>query len=150
MFESSCVQFASRKTPAIKVRDTLTRMEKIGQIEWTDLTVANAQAVRDFYQNVTGWTASPVDMGDHQDYCMVPPQGDQPVAGICHALGSNAGMPPVWIIYITVADVDESVRQCLAHGGKVRRPIETMGSHGRFCIIEDPAGAVAGLFEHTK
>jgi hypothetical protein len=80
-------------------------MEKLGQVGWIDLTVPDAEAVRDFYQHVTGWTASPVDMGGYQDYCMNPPGAGQPVAGICHARGVNAGLPPVWMIYITVAEL---------------------------------------------
>src|SRR5215831_8339830 len=92
----------------------------VGQIGWVDLTVPNAGAVREFYQHVTGWRATAFSMGDHDDYCMNPPGADKPVAGICHAIGENAGLPPVWLIYITVADLDESIRRCTERGGKVR------------------------------
>ena len=71
----------------------------------------------------------------------------EPVAGICHARGGNAGFPPVWLVYIIVADLDESVRRCLEHGGKLRLPVKSMGTQGRYCVIEDPAGAVAALFQ---
>ena len=125
-------------------------MEKLGQVGWIDLTVADAEAVRDFYQHVTGWTATPVDMGGYQDYSRNPPGADQPVAGICHARGVNAALPPVWMIYIIVADLEESIRRCLDRGGKLRTQPQSMGSHGRFCVIEDPAGAVAGIFEPPK
>jgi predicted enzyme related to lactoylglutathione lyase len=75
------------------------------------------------------------------------PGAVQPVAGICHARGHNADLPPVWLIYITVADLDEAVRQCQQRGGKVRVPPKDMGGQGRYRVIEDPAGAVAALFE---
>jgi len=117
-----------------------------GKIGWIDLTVPNAEAIRDFYQNVTGWTTSAVKMGDYQDFCVHPP-GEPPVAGICHARGENASMPPVWMIYIIVDDLEESIKRCLALGGKVRVPVREIGPSGRFCVIEDPAGALAGLFE---
>jgi predicted enzyme related to lactoylglutathione lyase len=119
----------------------------VGQIGWVDLTVEDATGIRDFYRQVTGWSATAFSMGDHDDYCMNPPGADKPVAGICHALGENAGLPPVWLIYITVADLEESVRQCTAHGGKVRTPVRTISGMGRFCVIEDPAGAVAALYQ---
>jgi predicted enzyme related to lactoylglutathione lyase len=86
-------------------------------------------------------------MGDYQDFCMHPAPGADPVAGICHARGENAALPPQWIIYITVDDLDESVRRCCELGGKVRVPMRSSGGAGRFCVIEDPAGAVAALFE---
>jgi uncharacterized protein len=117
-----------------------------GTIGWIDLTVPNAEAVREFYQHVAGWTSSPISMGGHNDYCMTPPDAAAPVAGICHALGENAGQPPGWMIYIMVADLEASLRECLARGGKQRTAIRTAGS-GRFCVIEDPAGAVAGLYQ---
>ena len=79
-----------------------------GQIGWIDLTVPDASAVRDFYQSVTGWTPSPVDMGGYQDFCMHPAGEAQPVAGICHARGHNEGLPPVWLVYITVDDLDHA------------------------------------------
>jgi predicted enzyme related to lactoylglutathione lyase len=68
-------------------------------------------------------------------------------ATVCHARGSNAGLPPVWLIYITVASLEESLRRCEASGGKVRIPPHSFGSQGRYAVIEDPAGAVAALFE---
>jgi len=121
-----------------------------GKIGWIDLTVADAEAVRDFYQSVTGWTPSGIDMGGYHDFCMHPPGEAQPVAGICHARGNNADVPPVWLVYITVDDLDESVRRCESLGGKVRVAVREMGTMGRYCVIEDPAGAVAALFESPR
>jgi predicted enzyme related to lactoylglutathione lyase len=118
-----------------------------GQVGWIDLTVPNADAVRDFYADVIGWDISPVPMGEYNDYCMVPQGGDKPIAGVCHARGENASMPPVWMIYIMVADLDESVRRCHERGGKVRVPERKIPGSGRFVVIEDPAGAIAGLFQ---
>ena len=57
---------------------------------------------------------------------------------------------PVWLVHITVDDLDESVRRCESLGGKVRSAIRHMGAMGRFCVIEDPAGAVAALFESPR
>ncbi len=118
-----------------------------GQIGWIDLTVSNAPALRDFYQAVTGWTPSAVEMGGYQDFCMHPPGDASPVAGICHARGHNAGLPPVWLVYITVDDLDQAIRRCQELGGKVLRPAAGAGPSGRFCVIEDPAGAICALFQ---
>jgi predicted enzyme related to lactoylglutathione lyase len=118
-----------------------------GRIDWIDLTVPDAETVRDFYQSVTGWSPAPVDMGGYSDFCMTPTGVAEPVAGICHARGGHAGLPPVWLIYITVADLDESVARCQSLGGRILRPAQTMGSQGRFCVIQDPAGAVAALYQ---
>ncbi|MEO8593932.1 MAG: VOC family protein [Candidatus Solibacter sp.] len=118
-----------------------------GQIGWLDLTVADAPALRDFYSRVVGWTPSPVDMKGYQDYCMHPPGEAAPVAGICHARAQNTGLPPVWLVYITVADLEESLRHCQDLGGAILRPATGAGPSGRFAVIQDPAGAVCALFE---
>ena len=40
----------------------------IGSIGWCDLTVPDADGVRDFYRGVVGWTATECDMGGYSDY----------------------------------------------------------------------------------
>ena len=57
---------------------------------WTDLTVPNAEEVRDFYQSVIGWTSSSVAMGEYDDFCVQEPEGNTTVAGICHARERHA------------------------------------------------------------
>jgi predicted enzyme related to lactoylglutathione lyase len=118
---------------------------KIGTIGWIDLTTKDATRVRDFYQAVVGWEAVSEDMGAYQDYSMVPPAGGEAVAGICHAEESNANFPAQWLVYITVADVDASIKTCEELGGHVLVEPRDLDSYGRFCVIQDPAGAVAAL-----
>lgn len=118
----------------------------IGKIGWIDMTVDDAPAVRKFYEAVVGWKSEEVSMGDYSDYSMIMPESSECVSGICHARGSNAELPPGWLIYITVADVDASASACTAHGGKLL--VEPRGlAGGRFCVIEDPSGSVAALYQ---
>jgi uncharacterized protein len=122
----------------------------VGSVAWVDLTVENAVAVRDFYRAVVGWESSDVDMPGYKDFCMNTPSGETPAAGICHARGSNADLPPQWLIYITVEDIDQSIARCVELGGRVIAGPRGMGSQGRYCVIRDPAGAVAALFAPPK
>ena len=121
--------------------------QEVGSINWTDLTVPEAEKVKDFYSAVVGWKFAPVDMGGYNDFNMNLPSNGKTVAGICHKQGVNAGLPSQWMIYITVADVDRSAAQCLALGGQVLVGPKSMGGYGRYCVIQDPAGAVAALFQ---
>ncbi|MCP3904354.1 MAG: VOC family protein [Planctomycetes bacterium] len=118
-----------------------------GTIGWTDLTVENADDVRDFYADVVGWGADPCDMGGYSDYIMKAPHSGDGIAGICHARGTNEGLPAQWIVYITVVDLDESMRRCRERGGTIIREPKGSPEQGRFCVIRDPAGAVAALYE---
>ena len=121
-----------------------------GKITWFDLTVEHAQKVRDFYSDVVGWKHTAVDMGGYDDFTMLAPGDNGAVAGICHARGPNAALPPRWLVYITVEDVDKSAARCAELGGALVVPPKSMGSHGRYCVIRDPAGAVAALFQPAE
>lgn len=119
---------------------------QVGRIGWTDLTVPDAQGVRQFYETVVGWTADPVDMGGYNDFCMKPPASTDVVAGICHARGENSDLPAAWLIYVTVADIEASARRVTELNGQILRPIRSAGG-GRMCVIKDPAGAVLALYQ---
>ena len=119
---------------------------QIGKIGWIDMTVDDADGLRDFYQNVVGWETEPVSMGDYSDYSMLVPGSGEAVSGICHARGSNAEMPGGWLIYITVADAAASAAACTANGGEVLVEPRSLAG-GRFCVIKDPSGAVAALYQ---
>ena len=116
-----------------------------GKIGWIDMSVDGADGVRDFYKAVVGWGHEDVSMGDYADYSMTTPGGEA-VSGICHARGSNAELPRGWLIYITVDDVDASAAACEKHGGEVIVPVQGLAG-GRFCVIRDPSGATAALYQ---
>jgi predicted enzyme related to lactoylglutathione lyase len=120
-------------------------IQPIGSISWRDLTVADAAGVRDFYSAVTGWTASAVKVDDYEDYGMHDAAGEM-VAGICHARGVNADIPPQWLMYIVVTDVRVSAAKCEQLGGTVLVPIRNLMG-GKFCVIRDPAGAMCALWQ---
>ncbi|MCX8104563.1 MAG: VOC family protein [Ignavibacterium album] len=119
---------------------------EIGSITWCDLTVPDATGIKNFYEKVVGWKADPVSMGDYDDFSMIAPESNKIAAGICNAKGINSKLPPQWLIYITVEDVDRSAQTCLELGGKIIVEPKTIPNYGRFCVIQDPAGAVCALF----
>jgi predicted enzyme related to lactoylglutathione lyase len=120
--------------------------DEVGKIGWIDMSVGNADGVRDFYKAVVGWETDDIDMGGYSDYVMKMPATGDGVAGVCHAKGSNADLPSGWLIYIVVENVDQSAAACTTNGGKII--LEPRGlAGGRFCVIEDPGGSVAALYQ---
>ena len=113
---------------------------EFGKIVWHDLTVADAPRVRDFYSAVVGWGCEDVDMGGYSDYTLGG------LAGVCHAQGGNAGLPPQWLIYVTVENLEHSIEQVNALGGEVIDGPKAMGQ-ARFAVIKDPAGAFMALVQ---
>ncbi len=122
---------------------------KVGTIAWRDLTVPNAEQVCEFYKRIVGWDSSPHDMGGYNDFNMNLRETGETVAGICHARGPNADLPPQWLLYIVVEDVDRSAATCMERGGQVVVASRALGG-GRFCVIRDPAGAVCALYETSR
>ena len=104
---------------------------RAGCISWLDLTVSDALAARDFYRQVIGWSVQDIEMEDaserYADYNMFGDDGN-PAAGICHARGVNLGLPPVWMIYLPVGDLAESLRRVREGVRSSRRRRGTMQS----------------------
>ena len=120
---------------------------EVGSIGWIDLTVADAEGVRDFYAAVVGWTPVPTPVAGYDDFTMQLPDSGKAVAGICHALGPNVGLPAQWLMYVTVADLDASVAQVNGRGGEVI--VGPKGESYRYAVIRDPAGAVCALIQYV-
>lgn len=115
-----------------------------GTIVWRDLTVPDAEALVPFYEAVVGFDVSPHAMGEYDDYNLMPAGTGEAVAGLCHARGSNAGIPPAWMLYMQVADVDAAAEAAAAGGGEVVDGPRDMGGL-RFCCLRDPAGCAFGV-----
>jgi uncharacterized protein len=118
--------------------------KKMGAIEWCDLTVENAEQVKNFYCKVVGWESTPVSMGDYNDFNINLPGTENTVAGVCHARGSNSSLSAQWLMYVRVESVAESAENCQKLSGKVLDGPRSMGS-SQFCVIQDPEGAVLAL-----
>jgi uncharacterized protein len=120
----------------------------VGRICWLDLTVPDASETRDFYRQVIGWSVGNVAMGSggesYVDYNMLDGNGI-PAAGVCHSRGVNAGLPPVWMIYLPVGDLAESLRRVRDEGGRIIR--ETRAEDGAYvyAVVQDPVGACLAL-----
>lgn len=115
----------------------------VGSIVWRDLTVNNAVQVRDFYQTVVGWQVEACDMGDYSDFSMLAAD-DECVAGVCHHRGVNEGIPPQWLQYVQVENLDDCISKAKSLGGEIVYGPKTLaGQH--FCVVRDPAGAVLAL-----
>ena len=120
----------------------------VGCISWLDLTVSDAPATRDFYRQVIGWSVEEVEMEEasdgYADYNMLGDDGN-PTAGVCHARGVNRGLPPVWMIYLPVGDLAESLRRVEEEGGKVVKATRGKDGEYAYAVVRDPVGACLAL-----
>ncbi len=121
---------------------------RVGRIAWLDLTVADASATRDFYRQVVEWSVQDVEMDDaserYADYSMFGDDGN-PVAGVCHARGVNKDLPPIWMIYLPVGDLAESVRRVREEGGEIIKAKRESDGEYACAVVQDPVGAYLAL-----
>jgi len=126
-------------------RDGLARA---GRIAWLDLTVSDASATRDFYRQVVGWSVEDVEMEDasgrYADYNLLGDDGG-PAAGVCHSRGVNLDLPPVWMIYLPVGDLAESLRRVEEGGGKIIKAARAKDGELTTAVVLDPVGACVAL-----
>lgn len=119
---------------------------KIGTMAWLDLSVANAENVKSFYEDVIGWKSESISMGDYDDYAMLEPINSEAVSGICHAQGVNKDLPPAWLPYFLVSDIEASIAAVQAKGGALVTEVKSMGSD-KYAVIKDPAGAACAIYQ---
>ena len=57
----------------------------------------------------------------------------------------NLGLPPIWMIYLPVGDLAESLRRVREGGGEIIKA--TRGSDGEYAdaVVQDPVGACLAL-----
>ena len=128
-----------------------------GTFSWNELMTTDIKAAKEFYANVIGWSSQDVQFGNPT----VPAKegepsytlwtiGDLQVGGAMKLEGPEMeNIPPHWMCYVGVDDVDKVVEKAIAHGGKVVMGPMDVDGIGRFYVISDPQGAVLGLGTST-
>ena len=119
----------------------------VGAVCWNELLTRDPEASRKFYTELFGWTPEEMDMGPHGKYTLWK-SGDKQVGGMMElkAPGTEQ-VPPHWLAYVWVDDVDASTKKAEGLGAKVRVPPTEIPNMGRFSVITDPTGAALGLYK---
>ncbi|MCK5842667.1 MAG: VOC family protein [Candidatus Sabulitectum sp.] len=121
---------------------------KHGAFGWFELMTTDVEGAKAFYKGLFGWEYDTVPISQGE-YTMVKVDG-VPVAGIMAMVVESKDMPPSWDIYITVDDVDATVASVTELGGKMIRPAFDIPDVGRFCVLQDPQGAVIMAMSYLK
>ncbi|MBN1209188.1 MAG: VOC family protein [Myxococcaceae bacterium] len=124
---------------------------KAGFIGWHELNTTDYQAAWKFYSELFGWkNTSSMDMGPELGaYWMFGTSAEQAMGGMSNA-ARQFKMPPHWMYYVTVDDLDAAVERVKKNGGKIiNGPMEVPGGD-RIVQCMDPQGAAFSLFAVGK
>lgn len=120
---------------------------KHGAFSWFELMTDNVPAAKDFYTRLFGWQLDSMPMGDGE-YWIVK-QGGEGVGGIMAKPPQTSEAPSYWATYVTVEDVDNTAKLTTELGGKVLVPPQDIPEIGRFCVLQDPQGAVISVITYV-
>ena len=89
-----------------------------------------------------------MDMGESGTYTMFKRSADVDVAG---AYQSSEGQgPPHWLVYVGCDDVDATASRAAELGGTALLEPTDVPGVGRLAVLQDPQGAVFGIFNPTS
>lgn len=119
-----------------------------GQFAWYDLMTPDTAASKKFYPQVTSWGTEDWDKAEYTMWTAV----GVPFAGITAISPEQRaqGVPPHWLGYVSVDNVESASNKVTSLGGKVMHGPEDLPDVGRFAIIQDPQGAMLAIFKSNN
>jgi len=116
---------------------------KPGTPSWVDLGSPNADESIAFYSGVFGWEIpeGPPEAGGYR-MCLLH---GKPVAGLGPQMQPD--IPPYWTTYVSVSDVDATVKAVESAGGQVMMPSMDVLTAGRMAVFADPTGAPFSVWQ---
>ena len=119
-----------------------------GAFSWCELMTTDVAGAKLFYAKLFGWDTEDMTMPG-MNYTVVK-AGAKGIGGIMSIPKEASGTPPMWSTYVTVDDVDATARSAVQLGGKLHMPPRDIPNVGRFCVIQDPQGAVICAITYVK
>jgi len=117
-----------------------------GAFSWCELLTSDPEAAKVFYQALFGWDLKPGNL-ENIPYTIIEVNG-QGIGGIAPLPPSNPTMPPSWGNYVTVEDVEATLKKAEELGGKVLMGTMNISPEMRFALIQDPQGATIAVISY--
>lgn len=121
---------------------------KPGTFCWVELGTSDNEAAKQFYTQLFGWDYVDNPMGEHGVYTMLKLDGKD-VGGLYKLMPDmvERGVPPHWLSYVSVANVDESAAKAKEAGATLLQEPFDVFTIGRMSVVQDPTGAVFALWQ---
>ena len=122
-----------------------------GTFSWVELATTDQKNGVQFYRALFGWDLKEEPIGPDDIYSIFLMRDKEVAAAYTMRAEERAhGTPPHWNLYVTVANVEDSVKRAESLGGKVLAPPFDVMDAGRMAILQDPTGAVFEVWEAKK
>jgi predicted enzyme related to lactoylglutathione lyase len=123
-------------------------MHQPGTFCWVELGTLDTKAAKQFYSELFGWKVNDVEYAKNQFYTMLQ-INDKPVAALyeLNQQQKEMNVAPHWMSYVCSDNANETVEMAKKHGGKVLMEAMDVMEEGRMGMIQDPEGAILGVWE---
>ena len=122
-----------------------------GSFCWIELATVDQNAAKDFYTSLLGWSVVDSPMGPDDFYSMFKLAGRDTGAAYTMRKEQRAqGVPPHWMIYVTVENADQAATKAVQAGGTVLAPAFDVMDAGRMAVVQDPTGANFSLWQAKR
>lgn len=120
-----------------------------GAIVWVELNTRDPKSAVQFYTTVFGWSATASEASG-MEYTQWGSEGKD--FGGMMVMGEQfpPEVPPHWLLYFGVPDVDAAVAKATELGGRVVFGPHDIPATGRFAILADSQGAVFAVYRASK
>jgi hypothetical protein len=119
-----------------------------GAFCWADLSTPDPERAKQFYEQLFGWHFE-VGQKDPSGYLHIK-NGDKFIGGVPPAQHQDPNIPPHWLLYFAVSDVDAASGRAAEMGARAFLPPTSMEGVGRMSVLADPQGAVFALFKPER
>ncbi|MFP2903867.1 VOC family protein [Pyxidicoccus sp. 3LFB2] len=133
------------------VKDMLSRdLAKQGEFSWHELYTTDPEAAFTFYERIAGWERlGELDMGAMGKYLLWGRDGVQLGGMLTLPKGlkrpDGRDVPPSWMYYVTVNDLDAALARATAKGARVLNGPMEVPTGQRIVQLMDPQGAAFAL-----
>lgn len=119
-----------------------------GTVSWVECNSTDAATAKQFYSELLGWEIEDNPMSDTMMYTRFTQDGRY-TAGLAPAQPNADGTtyPSHWMTYIAVDDADALADKVTELGGTVIFGPMDAFNYGRMLMIQDPTGAMVGLWQ---
>jgi uncharacterized protein len=124
---------------------------KPGAFCWVELGTTDQNAAKKFYGSLFGWAANDNPMGPDGVYTIFKLQDRDAAAAYTLRPDERAhGVPPHWMLYIAVENVDAAASRVPPLGGQVLAPAFDVMDAGRMAVVQDPTGAMFSMWQAKR
>jgi hypothetical protein len=116
-----------------------------GAVSWFELVTASVQAAGDFYNGLFGWQIRQIEQGGAPYWLIWLPHegGEQLLGGMEQGAADQADGKTARVqLYVTVDDVQATLKRAVALGGAVVTPLTHIPGQEWMAAVRSPGGEV--------